>query len=1273
MDAEDVKPILTRSQAEQLLEFLDHLRNSGFDLSIRQYIMAQDALVALAAGGLLPCHPERLRNWLAPIVCGSPKEQDAFYTEFAVWLDQHPDLRATLADEPVSASQPEQLDADGRPSARRRTRTIFASVLITAACVLAIFIARIRSFPAELPPPPNTLTGTVVSGSGIEVSSVAAASISSQEDTTVSDDNGHFSITFHAEDKQAEPLVISHPDYESVSLSVNPADFAPLIVELKKASQRELAQTEVETELSTEDEARFGQVIERINQLANDPSFREQPVGWKLFYLRYYQYIRSSLAAVPLLFFGVWWLRRLYHRRLMLKKKASEVEPELERLAIKGTNEKLFSGELFRRTVQKFRLHGEVISNQLDPTSTIEVTVKQGGWFKPVYGMRNVLPEYLVLIDRASFNDQRARLVDAMLDRLVDGGVFVQRYYFDGDPRSCRKREPKSPGRSLPDLAAKYPEHRLMVFGEGASFLDPLTLRPQLFLELFSFWKDKAFFTSQSPAHWGYCEWVLAASDFLVLPATESGLAAFVETIHTGLVNKVNGGSGARQFPEMLRDSDARWLITDDPGTRVKDRLCAQLRHYLEDDGYYWLSACAIYPSIQWDITLFLGYELNGAGGRLLDEQRLLSLVRLPWFRHANMPDWLRLRLVSEMSSTRERAVRGALEHMLLSALDHPAGGAQLEIAREPAPAMSRRRKKKLEQFLRGLPDDSPLREHVFLSFMSAHRLSSTAVRLPEMVRRFFFKDGIKILGLRPAAAAAVAGVLALAGWVSITRIKPTLSGASLIPLMSYVSDAQDKGELVIGNPFARSDKALSEYSDLLIRQNAASLGSLIQHYLPTFSALKPESLLEDNLSSFQVRGDLYKEWLKEMLKDAAGIDVTSFKFYATRLSESSDWKGALLYLTPAPLPLAVSQPTPAANPQPSPTLQPAGGATTPPNKRPGGRAPRPSTPQATVDGGSAGGRSSCPGSSLRLSFVDVYGSRLNEPVDINLRHRELSSSFSKSQINASKSLCITGLTGEQGGLYQLQVLSKSYLPLSTFLRVLEDQTADRTLVLLIDPRKVISVDFPDYRSLPAELQEVMSKSNGIEVLSPASPDPIKAFEGMQGPALYSAFDPLQKACLLNIATKSSVTLLNNGRSVFSYVKRLIRLRQDRLFAGVSDDLRYTVKSSAASGLLSEVSDSLHLPPAGYTRAGSFKTSERYANLQVTFFTNGKEYIAEIDIDENSGIEHAFQAISGQPSRSHPYVIHEILILYQKIDPGYRLNTISSPNVNTTQNSNIVR
>ena len=48
--------------------------------------------------------------------------------------------------------------------------------------------------------------------------------------------------------------------------------------------------------------------------------------------------------------------------------------------------------------------------------------------------------------------------------------------------------------------------------------------------------------------------------------------------------------------------------------------------------------------------------------------------------------------------------------------------------------------------------------------------------------------------------------------------------------------------------------------------------------------------------------------------------------------------------------------------------------------------------------------------------------------------------------------------------------------------------------------------------------------------------------------------------------------------------------------------------------------------------------------------------MADIDIDDASGIEHVFQvlrnAITGKPT--HPYYIHDILVRFQEIDPGYK-------------------
>jgi hypothetical protein len=61
--------------------------------------------------------------------------------------------------------------------------------------------------------------------------------------------------------------------------------------------------------------------------------------------------------------------------------------------------------------------------------------------------------------------------------------------------------------------------------------------------------------------------------------------------------------------------------------------------------------------------------------------------------------------------------------------------------------------------------------------------------------------------------------------------------------------------------------------------------------------------------------------------------------------------------------------------------------------------------------------------------------------------------------------------------------------------------------------------------------------------------------------------------------------------------------------------------------------------------------------LQLTFFVKGDEWVADIDIDDAGGLEHVFQVLrnklSGRPT--HPYNIHEILVKFQQLDPGYRL------------------
>jgi hypothetical protein len=117
----------------------------------------------------------------------------------------------------------------------------------------------------------------------------------------------------------------------------------------------------------------------------------------------------------------------------------------------------------------------------------------------------------------------------------------------------------------------------------------------------------------------------------------------------------------------------------------------------------------------------------------------------------------------------------------------------------------------------------------------------------------------------------------------------------------------------------------------------------------------------------------------------------------------------------------------------------------------------------------------------------------------------------------------------------------------------------------------------------------------------------------------------------------------------------LNEIRGDRFFCDVPQELRSETKNSVAEGLFHKVSGSLHKPPPGFVDAESFKTSDKYGNLQLTFFTNGEAFKADIDIDDAGGLEHVFQVLrnklSGNPT--HPYNIHEILVGHQHLDPGY--------------------
>lgn len=282
----------------------------------------------------------------------------------------------------------------------------------------------------------------------------------------------------------------------------------------------------------------------------------------------------------------------------------------------------------------------------------------------------------------------------------------------------------------------------------------------------------------------------------------------------------------------------------------------------------------------------------------------------------------------------------------------------------------------------------------------------------------------------------------------------------------------------------------------------------------------------------------------------------------------------------------------------------------------------------------------------LQLDMLDVYGSRLKEKVDIMLRHQVLSHNVVVS-VNAQRPVLVKGMFGAPQGLYRMEIDPPSYLPVSQFVNLNASDPTPAQVTFPIDPKKVKKVNFPKFEALSPELQDLLENS-----------DNVFSFHEINGKELYGRLDDIRKAGMLNIATKTQSSPLSNGKTVFPYILRIDELRGDRFFCFVQKELREETKNSVSEGLFDPVSGALHHLPerfTGFSQAGSFKTEDAYGNLQLTFFMNGDECVADIDIDDAGGLGHVFQvlrnALTNRPT--HPYDIHEILVFHQKLDPGY--------------------
>lgn len=319
-------------------------------------------------------------------------------------------------------------------------------------------------------------------------------------------------------------------------------------------------------------------------------------------------------------------------------------------------------------------------TNRIDIPKTIDATLKTLGEGVDIrFRSLRPAPEYLVLIERGSPNDQTADFLrDLIRPFEIDGQIHFDIYFYQRTPAYA---VPESGGVALPieALQAKHPEHRLIILGTGQGFVRGVKLVPVPVLDALRFWSHRVLLTPEPVKTWTGVQFALArALEAPVARASKDGFLNLAELLgldgseaRSGAVSRLDkrGDGFMRSLPEGIRFDPDRLLYDHPPEGYPVEDLLRDLRDLMDEEGFDWLSALAVYPALQWDLTLYLGNTLGLYVDDPSGDRRLANLTRLPWLRDGQMPQWLREALIDEMPLTFKGKVYDAIDKILESSL----------------------------------------------------------------------------------------------------------------------------------------------------------------------------------------------------------------------------------------------------------------------------------------------------------------------------------------------------------------------------------------------------------------------------------------------------------------------------------------------------------------------------------------------------------------------------------------------------------------------------
>lgn len=419
------------------------------------------------------------------------------------------------------------------------------------------------------------------------------------------------------------------------------------------------------------------------------------------------------------------------------------------------------------KTATTLRRREEGDKNKLDIQGTLKKTIEQGGYIDFTYKAEQQPVEYLFLIDRASFKDHQAIFYQLLAERMSKEDIYIDVYFYNHHFQYFWKTFEETP-IYLEEIISRCPNHKLVIIGDGAGLLDPSTGNFSEEIDtMLTAYPHRALMSTVSTADWGRNEGIIE-NRFVVLPAKVAGFAVMADRTQR---------KGSYHISQWIDGSDGH---LPDFFTEVS---IEEIRIYLGEDLFRWFSACAIYPELQWELTLHIGEYLserfhsektNAKEGRyyLLSEAFLLRLIRLPYFRKGGIPEKMRLELVEDIDRNLADDIRKIIVNIIEANMP-PAGSLVADKLKmnivlqkwQMKDAPTAELKEDVQHYL----ERNEVQDYVVLEKLKTATGSkiSEASKWQNMMRSTFFREGIPLMGIKSEFIAVLCVLLVFLGFFS--------------------------------------------------------------------------------------------------------------------------------------------------------------------------------------------------------------------------------------------------------------------------------------------------------------------------------------------------------------------------------------------------------------------------------------------------------------------------------------------------------------------------